>query len=197
MILRLIQFLLSIRAKLRVRKNAIFKGNNHIIGPKANIILTDSAKKGNIIIESDCWIYGKIAVQNNGQVTLSKHAQIGENSYILCVNKVEVGAYTAIAPHVTICDNNNHPVNPDLRKTMRVTPPGHDLKTWKHSLNAPIKIGENCWIGTNVRICKGVTIGNNSIVAACSVVTKDVPANSIVAGNPARIVKENIDTLTY
>ena len=44
-------------------------------------------------------------------------------------------------------------------------------------------IGENCWIGANVRICKGVTIGDNSVVAACSVVTKDVPANCIVAGN--------------
>lgn len=50
-------------------------------------------------------------------------------------------------------------------------------------------IGENCWIGANVRICKGVTIGDNSVVAACSVVTKDVPANCIVAGNPAKVVK--------
>ena len=54
-------------------------------------------------------------------------------------------------------------------------------------------IGDDCWIGTNVRICKGVTIGDNSIVAACSVVTKDVPANCIVAGNPAKIVKTGID----
>lgn len=197
MIYRLIHFILSIRARFRVRKNAIFKGDKHIIGPKANIILTDGANKSNITIGSDCWIYGKIAVQSNGKVTLGKHAQIGENSYILCVNLVEIGAYTAIAPNVTICDNNNHPVNPQLRKTMRITPPGHDLKMWKHSLNAPILIGENCWIGANVRICKGVTIGDNSIVAANAVVTKDIPKNCIAAGNPARIVKENIDNLPY
>ena len=67
------------------------------------------------------------------------------------------------------------------------------MRMWKHSANAPIIIGENCWIGTNVRICKGVTIGDNSVIAACSVVTKDVPANCIVAGNPAKIVKSNID----
>ena len=51
------------------------------------------------------------------------------------------------------------------------------------------------WIGSNVRICKGVTIGQGAVIAACSVVTKDVPANSIAAGNPAKIVKTDIDQL--
>lgn len=51
------------------------------------------------------------------------------------------------------------------------------------------------WIGENARICKGVTIGDNAVIAACSVVTKNVPANAIAAGNPAKIVKENIHLL--
>ena len=113
----------------------------------------------------------------------------------MCINRVEIGAYTAIAPEVTICDNNNHPVCPAFRKKMRMTPEGHIMRSWKYSANAPITIGENCWIGSNSRICKGVTIGDNAIVAACSVVTKDVPANSIVAGNPAKVVKTDIDIL--
>lgn len=54
-------------------------------------------------------------------------------------------------------------------------------------------IGKNVWIGEHARICKGVTIGDGSVIAANSVVTKDVPALSIAAGNPAKIVKENID----
>ena len=54
----------------------------------------------------------------------------------------------------------------------------------------PVHIGHNVWLGDRATILKGVTIGDNSIVAACSVVTKDVPANVIVAGNPARIVRE-------
>ena len=57
----------------------------------------------------------------------------------------------------------------------------------------PVHIGNNVWVGDHATVLKGVTIGDNSIVAACSVVTKDVPANVIVAGNPARIVKE-LDT---
>ena len=78
---------------------------------------------------------------------------------------------------------------------MRLVPAGHQMNKWKYSDNKPIIIGENCWIGSNVRICKGVTIGDNSVVAACSVVTKDVPANCIVAGNPAKVVKTDIDQL--
>lgn len=65
-----------------------------------------------------------------------------------------------------------------------------------YSDNAPIVIGENVMIGNNARICKGVTIGDNCIVGANAVVTKSVPANCIVAGNPAKIVKENIDQNT-
>jgi len=63
-------------------------------------------------------------------------------------------------------------------------PPRPRLKT------APVKIGDNVWIGMNAVILKGVTIGDNSVVAAGAVVTKSVPANTIVAGNPAVTVKK-------
>ena len=60
---------------------------------------------------------------------------------------------------------------------------------WENSEHAPIVIGDNVWIGEYSAILKGVTIGEGSIVASHSVVTKDVPPYTIVAGNPARIVK--------
>ena len=56
----------------------------------------------------------------------------------------------------------------------------------------PITIGENVWIGCRALILKGVTIGDGAVVAAGAVVTKDVPANCVVAGNPAKIIKENV-----
>lgn len=193
MLKRIYIAILQRRAKKHVFKNAIITGKNHIIGARASVILSDGAKKEQVQIGDSCWHRGRIIVQTSGEVILKPHSQIGDNTDIFAVNRIEIGAYTAIAPNTTICDNNNHPINPDERRSMRIQPPRHDSKLWKHSANAPIIIGENCWIGTNVRICKGVTIGDNSIVAACSVVTKDVPANCIVAGNPAKIVKTDID----
>lgn len=126
---------------------------------------------------------------------MGEYSKIGTGSKLLAVNKIIIGKYTGIAENTTIVDNNNHPINPEYRKRMRVTPHGSDMRKWKHSVSSPIIIGENVWIGSNVRICKGVTIGDNSVIAACSVVTKDVPANAIAAGNPARIVKTDIDKI--
>lgn len=193
MLLRIIFALLTFRAKKRVHTNATIHGEGHRYSAKSNVVLIGGATKKNVVLGDHSWPEGQIYVEGNGKVEMHPYSKIGSSTKILCVNRVIIGAYTAIADGTTICDNNNHPISPSFRKQMRLTPVGDDLRMWKHSANAPIIIGENCWIGANVRICKGVTIGNNSIVAACSVVTKDVPANCIVAGNPARIVKTDID----
>lgn len=66
---------------------------------------------------------------------------------------------------------------------------GDDWK-WKHAVSAPIVIEDNVWIGEYAAVLKGVTIGTGAIVASHAVVTKDVPPYTIVAGNPARVVKE-------
>ena len=195
MLKKIILSLLLIRAKKRVLSNATICGEGHRFSIKSNVILIGGASKKNVILHDNCWPEGQITVEGNGIVEMHPYSKIGPTTKILCVNKVVIGAYTAVADNTTICDNNNHPISPSFRKQMRLTPIGDDMRRWKHSANDPIIIGENCWIGTNVRICKGVTIGDNSIVAACSVVTKDVPANCIVAGNPARIVKTDIDKL--
>ena len=100
---------------------------------------------------------------------------------------------TSISTGVVICDNNNHPINPYDREIMSRTPRLSVERSWKYSTHAPIVIERNCWIGENSRICKGVHIGEGSIVAANAVVTKDVPAFCIAAGNPAKIVKSEID----
>lgn len=183
------------QAKKNLKLNAILEGGNHIIGPSSKVQLIDGAKRENVILKEGCWPLGDIAIQNNGVFIMHEHSKIGPTTQIKCVNRVEIGAYSMVAENTVICDNNNHPVSPSYRKKMRMTPAGHQMRMWKYSANAPIIIGENCWIGSHVRICKGVTIGDNSVVAACSVVTKDVPANCIVAGNPAKVVKTDIDKI--
>lgn len=195
-ILKKIRYRINLKkAKKRIEQNATLQGGRFEIGPESSVQLIDGARKENVIFKDGCWPLGQIAVQSNGVFIMHEHSKIEKTTRILCVNRIEIGPYSAVAENTIICDNNNHPISPSFRKKMRLTPVGHQMRMWKYSSNAPIIIGENCWIGSNVRICKGVTIGDNSVVAACSVVTKDVPANCVVAGNPAKVVKIDIDKL--
>lgn len=180
-------------AEKNIKNNAILEGRNHEIGTSTKVQLIDGAKRENVILKEGCWPLGDIAVQHTGVFIMHEHSKIAPTTQIKCVNRIEIGPYSRVAENTVICDNNNHPISPSYRKKMCLTPAGHQMRTWKYSDNAPIIIGENCWIGSHVRICKGVTIGDNSVIAACSVVTKDVPANCIVAGNPAKVVKTDID----
>lgn len=184
---------------LRWRKMCIFKRNTTLnihkvfISDKANAFLHWGSTPSDIVIEDNCIIEGTLLSAAHGKIHMGKYSKIGSNSHLRCVDKIILGDYSAIANNTVICDNNNHPVNPADRMIMRQTPIGSDERSWKHADHAPIIIGKNVWIGEYVRICKGVTIGDGSVVAANAVVTKDVPANCIVAGNPAKIVKTDID----
>lgn len=108
--------------------------------------------------------------------------EIGENFYsnhnltILDCAKVTFGNNVFIAPNVSLY-TAEHPI---------------DFQTRNKGLEfaKPIKVGNNVWIGGSVTILSGVTIGNNVVIGAGAVVTKDVPDNVVVAGNPARIIKE-------
>ena len=84
-----------------------------------------------------------------------------------------IGDYTQIG-HNVILATLNHDLTPEHRGT---------------TITAPIVIGENVWIGAHATVIPGVTIGNNAVIAAGAVVTKDVPENAVVGGNPARIIK--------
>lgn len=107
---------------------------------------------------------------------------VGENFFanfdcvILDVCEVRIGDNCMMAPGVHIY-TATHPLNPHERNTMR-------------EYGKPINIGNNVWIGGRAIINPGVTIGDNAVIASGAVVTKDVPANVVVDGNPARVIKE-------
>ena len=106
--------------------------------------------------------------------------------------KIDIGSHCLVSWNVGIADSDFHPLEPAQRLIdaqalapyFKDRPPRPKLKT------APVKIADNVWIGMNAVILKGVTIGENSVVAAGSVVTKSVPPNTVVAGNPAVVVKQ-------
>lgn len=184
------------RAWNNVAGNATLIGTSHNIDAQASVILYLGAKKENIILKNHDEIYGKLICWGNGQIVLGEWVKIGFRTTINCIDKIEIGDYTAIADDVTIVDHNYHPTNPADRKYMRQTEHGSIERSPLYAEHHPIKIGENVWIGSNVRICKGVTIGNNSVIGANSVVTKDIPDNCIAVGIPAKVVKEHIDKTT-
>ena len=185
------------KALNRVKSSITQLGSRLEIQPDTNIRLIEGSTKEDIVMGEDVGFFNGCSILSSchGKIIIGDHVRFQRNVRLYSVEEIVIGDYTAISSNVCITDNNNHPVNPEFRRYMRTTPHGSDARSGIHSAHKPVIIGKNCWIGENSRIQKGVTIGDNSIIAACSVVTKDVPANCIAAGNPARIVKTNIDQI--
>jgi galactoside O-acetyltransferase len=92
---------------------------------------------------------------------------------------IYVGDYTLFGPNCVIA-TASHPIDPTLRQEA-------------YQYNLPVHIGKNCWLGAGVIVCPGVTIGDNTIIGAGSVVTKDVPSGVVAFGNPCRVHREVTD----
>lgn len=150
----------------------------------------------NLIIGDNCLISGNYFFELEGaQVEIGSDTFIGNSSFV-CSTKIIIGSQVLISWGCTIMDNNAHSLIFEERK--------NDVHDWKRSLEEG-KIGQykdwtnvakgsviiknKAWIGFNVIILKGVTIGEGAVVAAGSVITKDVPDYAVVAGNPATILK--------
>lgn len=162
--------------------------------PKAKIIIGDS-----VIIYYDC----DILATDSGYIEIGNNCIIGSNFRMYSKEKIILGNAVLISWDVFICDYDGHPQNPELRyeeillmqknffPTFDKKFVKYDNQTYQPSyISKPIVIEDNVWIGASVIILKGVHIGEGSIIAAGSVVTKDVPSRCVVAGNPAKIVKK-------
>ena len=127
----------------------------------------------------------------NGRCTVGDFTLLN-GALVMAEEKIEIGSHCLISWNVGIADSDFHPLEPAQRLIdaqalapfFKDRPPRPKLKT------APVIISDNVWIGMNATILKGVTIGENSVVAAGSVVTKSVAPNVVVAGNPAVVVKQ-------
>ncbi len=111
------------------------------------------------------------------------------SSVIVVAERVAIGDDVLISWGCTIVDHDSHSVHFDER-AQDVVDWYSGRKDWSHVAIRPVSIGNRAWIGVNALILKGVTVGEGSVVAAGSVVTRDVPPYSLVAGNPARVVRE-------
>lgn len=147
-------------------------------------------RSGSIIIGDNCRIFGRLQTQDGGEIRIGNNSCIYLDTIIGSVSNIRIGDCVIISNHVHIYDSNNHPTDPEIRRKMCLEGFDGDVWKWKHSASSPIVIEDNVWVGEYAAILKGVTIGTGAIVASHAVVTKDVPPYTIVAGNPARVVKE-------
>lgn len=189
--MRLIDMLRVYKSKKTYLKNAV-TGKNTIFSATGRCT-NCSGNRVRIRVGDDSALYGSLYVTSNGIIEIGDHFYLGNNSFIGAEQSIRIGRCVIISNDVRIYDNNNHPTSPKAREIMSLNGFSNDNWAWHHAACAPVVIEDNVWIGQYSSILKGVTIGKGSIVATRAVVTKDVPPYSIVAGNPAKVVKQIVE----
>lgn len=126
-----------------------------------------------------------------GNVIIGSYNWASLRMQIVCAKSVVIGNYCMFGRDVYIADTNEHPVDPEVRLqcTKQFWKDGVPPNRYVGVDNSPTSIGDNVWVGERAIILKGVSIGDGVTVAAGSVVTKSIPENAVVAGNPAKVVK--------
>lgn len=128
-------------------------------------------------IGDGCYIEPPLRANWGGHfVHFGKNIYANFNLTLVDDTHIYVGDATMFGPNVTIA-TAGHPILPELREQA-------------YQYNMPVHIGKNCWLGAGVIVMPGVTIGDNTVIGAGSVVTKDIPANVVAVGNPCRVMRE-------
>ena len=128
-------------------------------------------------IGEDCYIEPPLHANWAGKnVHFGKGVYANFNLTLVDDTHIYVGDYTMIGPNVVLA-TAGHPILPELRPLA-------------YQYNMPIHIGKNCWLGAGVIVLPGITIGDNSVIGAGSIVTKDIPANVVAVGNPCKVLRE-------
>jgi len=122
----------------------------------------------------------KITAMFNSEIFIGAGVGLNGTSITCRTTSIEIKEGTMIAPNVIIVDSDFHAIWPPENRTMNMD----------YEKDEGVIIGKNVWIGMNSMILKGVTLGDNSIIGAGSVVVSDIPKNTIAAGNPAKVIKD-------
>lgn len=160
---------------IHVGRNFIAQDNCEINGlSQKGLVFGDKVTVGSFAIIRPTNLYGGSAGLG---LKIGNNSSIGPYSYIGCSGYIEIGENVMISPRVSIYSENHNFSDTSLPMIQQGVSQSF------------VKIEDDCWIAANAVILAGVTIGKGSVVAAGSIVTKDVPSYSVVAGNPAKIIK--------
>lgn len=178
-------------------------GNKMTYGNGTNFLpqftLKTQSKSNIVTIGKDCLLGVRIIAEGpDAYFKFGDRVYIGKSN-IICRTGIEFESNILVAWGVTFYDHDSHSLDYKIRRDDLILQlddykkhKGNYIKNknWEVVNSKPIKVCKDSWIGMNAVILKGVTIGEGAIVAACAVVTKDVPPFTIVAGNPAVVVKK-------
>jgi len=166
------------------------KISHHGKNTKLRGIVDKRSLKSKISIGNDCLIEGDLVTETDGsEIIIGNNVFLGGGSLIDCVSTIVIDNDVLISHGCILADSNNHSISYSIRKGDLADwmKKEHD---WSTTYSKPIRISKGAWIGMRAIILKGVNIGEGAIVGAGSVVTKDVPPYTIVAGNPAKIIRK-------
>lgn len=147
-----------------------------------------SQKKAAIKVGSNTIINGELLTfGHGGDIEIGEWCYVGEGSRIWSTVSIKIGNRVLISHNVNIHDTNSHPLNAQERHQhfVQIAQSGHP-RNIETLISKPIAIEDDVWIGFNSTILKGVTIGKGSIIACGSIVTKDIPPNSLFVHNQVR-----------
>ncbi len=174
-------------------RRRIYQSKGIIIGKhtELNGTIDIRAEGGTVIIGDDCLISGYFALETPGsRLTIGNNVFIGDGTIIDSACQIDIQDDVLISYQTIIQDSNNHSVRYSLRKNDNRDWKNKRYHNWDVTDKEPVKILKGAWIGARAIILKGVTVGEGAIIGAGSVVTTNVPSWTIVAGNPAKIIRK-------
>ena len=173
--------------KLRIKAHSLSAAYNATLE-------TETDKRSEILHElfpdigEDAYLQGPIQIDYGCFTSIGKRTYANFNLTILDTCHVTIGDDVFMGPNVSIY-TAMHPLRWQERNTFY----GEDGNLTDKEYGKPVTIGDNCWIAGNVTVCAGVTIGSGCVIGAGSVVTRDIPPDSLAAGNPCRVIRKITD----